>query len=87
MGRPYGVGNYGPGGIGGVEAMVEGADIEVLSTYHGLHCINRRGRKPKGNRTASGYQNKNVKETYISVIHKYVVIWQKTPQLMQRAIL
>lgn len=26
-----------------VVAMVEGADTELLPTYHGLHCINRRG--------------------------------------------
>lgn len=26
-----------------VVAMVEGADIKLLPTYHGLHCINRRG--------------------------------------------
>jgi hypothetical protein len=43
MGGPYGGENYGPGGSGGSAGLVEGADIKLLPTYHGLHCINRRG--------------------------------------------
>ena len=66
-------------------AMDRQDDIELL-ICHGLDCINRE-LQPRGNRRALGYRNNNVQETLISVMHKYAVIWQKTPEQVHRAIL
>ena len=41
--------------VEGVEVMEGEADTELLPIGHGLHCINRRGWEPGGNRTPSGY--------------------------------
>ena len=68
----YSEGNSGPGGSGGCGGWEGKAETELLLVCPGLHCL---------------AEDESPELTgQLQVMSKHAVIWQKTPEQVQRAI-